>query len=271
MNRNTGLLAGEGGLPIEIASRLSEKGCPPVAFAFRDETCDLEKVASEVVRISKPALGELMEEMKKRGIDAVILAGLVSKTLMYRQDLIDGALRSVLSSLPKRDDHSLLGAIVGFFEANGVRVLPYREIIPELMAPEGVIAGRAPLPGEVEDIAYGAAIASALVPLSFGQTVVVKGRSVVAVEAMEGTDATIRRAGKISEGGVVVKVMRPDQDERFDMPVVGTDTLASMHEAGIECLAVEAGRTVILGGGAFRERAEKWSISVTGIVPAPSS
>ncbi len=270
MNSKTGLLAGEGALPIEIASRLSERGDSLVAFAFREETFDLEKVVREVVRVRKPALGEILEEMKSRGIEAVILAGMVSKTLMYRQDLMDVPLRSVISSLPKRDDHSLLGSIVGFFEAHGVRVLPYREIIPELMAPEGVIAGRAPLPEEIDDIVYGAGIACAIAPLSFGQTVVVRGRSVVAVEAMEGTDATIRRAGKISEGGVVVKVMRPDQDERFDMPVVGTGTLETMHKAGIGCLAVDAGRTVILGGGIFMERAKEWNIAVTGIVPVPS-
>lgn len=271
MGIRTGLIAGEGALPIEIACRLSERGDPPVIFSFRAETGDLEKVASELVSIRKPALGEIMEELKGRGIDAVILAGMVSKSLMYRQDLMDVTLRSVLSSLAKRDDHSLLGAIVGFFEANGVRVLPYREIIPGSMAPEGLIAGRVPLPEEEEDIAYGAFIASSLVPLSFGQTVVVKGRSVVAVEAMEGTDAAIRRAGNISGGGVVVKMMRPDQDERYDIPVVGTDTLETMHKAGMGCLAVEAGRTVILDRDLFMERAKEWGISVTGIDPVPSS
>jgi len=271
LEETIGLFAGEGDLSVEIARRLSEKGSPPRIFSFREDPSPLEKWALEVTRIERPAAGELLEGLRAREVKKLVFAGFVPKGLIFRPDLLDDDLRGILSSLPSRDDHSLLGAVVSFFESRGIAVLPYRDIIPELLAPKGAIAGRRPLPGEEEDILYGLRIAAALVPMSFGQTVVVSGRSVVAVEAMEGTDETIGRAGSISGGGVVVKLMRPDQDERYDIPVVGPGTLAKMHEAGLRCLAVEAGRTIVLGGERFRERAEIWEIAVTGVVPVPSS
>ena len=271
MGGTIGLFAGEGDLSVEIARRLSERGSPPQVFSFREDPSSLEKWALEVTKIGSASAGELLERLRARGVKKLVLAGFVPKGLIFRPDLLDDNLRRVLSSLPSRDDHSLLGGIVSFFESRGVTVLSYRDIIPEMLAPEGVIAGRRPCPDEEEDILYGLRIAGALVPLSFGQTVVVCERSVVAVEAMEGTDETIQRAGSISGGGVVVKLMRPDQDERYDIPVVGPGTLAKMHEAGLRCLAVEAGRTIVLGGEGFRERAEVWEIAVTGVVPVPSS
>jgi len=265
-----GLFAGDGELPVEIARRLSGEGNPPVAFSFREDTASLEECTSEVIKVGWLEIGKIVKDLETRGISSLMLAGLVPKKLIYRADLMDDDLRNIISTLSSRDDHAVLGAVVSFFESRGIRVLPYREIVPEMLAREGIIAGRRPLPEEEDDILYGLRIASFLVPMSFGQTVVIKGRSVVSVEAMEGTDAAIERAGAISRGGVVVKMMRPDQDERFDIPVIGPGTLETMHEADIGCLAVEAGRTIVLGGELFRERAEEWGIAVTGVIPAPS-
>lgn len=271
MMRTTGLAAGDGALPIEIAKSLHRRGKPPVIFALSGNCKGIDEYASDVVRISEPRLDLLAAEVSARGVDSIILAGRVPKSLMFRPELMDESLRSLLAALPVRDDHSLLGAIVAFLESKRIEVLSYKEIVPELMAPSGAIAGREPTASEIEDISYGAGIAAAVVPLSFGQTVIVRGRSVVAVEAMEGTDAAIGRAGHLAGGGVVVKLMRPDQDERFDLPTVGTDTLKCMKDAGMSCLAVEAGRTIILGGDLFRERAGSWGIAVTGITPDHSS
>ncbi len=265
------LLAGEGSLPLEIARRLAEKGSPPFVFALSGNNSGIGEYASGLERIERPELGELARRLAGRGLVSMIMAGRVPKSLMYRPELMDEAMRGVLASLPVKDDHSLLGGIVAYFESRGIKVLPYREILPELMAPEGHIAGRMPTQQEKEDIAYGIRIASAVVPLSFGQTVVVKNGSVVSVEAMEGTDAAIERAGSISGGGVVVKMMRPDQDERFDLPTVGPGTLESMRKAGMTCLAVESGRTIVLGGELFGKSAGSWDISVTGVAWDPSS
>jgi hypothetical protein len=271
LKRTIGLFAGDGELPVEIARRLSGEGNPAVAFSFREDTKPLRKWTSEVIKVDRPAIGKIVKDLEARGIRDLILAGLVPKKLIYRADLMDDDLRNMISILGSRDDHAILDAVVSFFGSRGIRVLPYREIVPDMLAREGAIAGRPLRPEEEDDIRYGLRIAASLVPMSFGQTVVVKSRSVVSVEAMEGTDAAIERAGAISRGGVVVKMMRPDQDERFDIPVIGPGTLETMHEAGIVCLAVEAGRTIVLGGELFRERAEEWEIAVTGVIPAPSS
>ena len=265
MTSPTALVAGEGSLPLEIARRLAEKGNPPFVYALSGNNAGIGEYASGLERLERPELGKLADRLADRGSVSVILAGRVPKSLMFRPELMDDAMKSLLSALPVKDDHSLLGAIVAYFESRGIKVLPYREILPEIMAPEGHIAGRVVTQPENNDIAYGIRIASAVVPLSFGQTVVVKNGSVVAVEAMEGTDGAIERAGSISGGGVVVKMMRPDQDERYDLPTVGTGTLETMRNAGMTCLAVEAGRTVILGGELFAKCAGSWNISVTGV------
>lgn len=269
--RTTGLVAGDGDLPIEIAKSLHRTGSSPVVFALSGNCAVIDEFASEIVRISGPRLGIIAEEASARGVNSMILAGRVPKSLMFRPDLMDDSLRSLLAALPVRDDHSLLGAIVAFLESEGMTVLPYREIVPELMASPGFIAGRDPTPAELEEVSYGIGVASVIIPLSFGQTVVVRGRSVVAVEAMEGTDVAIERAGSIAGGGVVVKMMRADQDERYDLPTVGTETLTCMKDAGMSCLAVEAGRTIVLGGDLFRESARSWGIAVTGVSPVRSS
>lgn len=271
MDKIIGLIAGEGDLPLGIARNLSQKGFPPVVYSFVDCCDGIREFSSGFVRIGSPSLGELSDDVMRRGIDSILLAGRVRKSLMFRPDLMDVVLRDLVAALPVRDDHSLLGAIVAFFESMGIKVLSYREIIPELLAPTGTMAGRDPSAAEMEDVVYGIRIASAIVPLSFGQSVVVRGKSVVAVEAMEGTDAAIERAGRISRGGVVVKMMRTDQDERYDLPTVGTGTLKHMHDAGMTCLAVEAGRTIVLGADLFKESARSWDIAVTGIDPGLSS
>lgn len=265
MDKVIGLIAGEGELPLEIAGNLSRTGYAPAIYTFMEDIPGIRALSSRYVRITEPSLGKLADDLLNDGIDAVMLAGRVPKALMFRPDMMDSVLRSVIASLNARDDHSLLGAIVAYFESRGIQVLSYREVIPGLMAPLGHIAGRSPDTGEKDDILYGIRIASAIVPLSFGQTVIVRERSVVAVEAMEGTDAAIERAGRIAGAGVVVKMMRPDQDERYDLPTVGPGTLSQMRDWGITCLAVEAGRTIILGADSFKESAESWNIAVTGI------
>jgi hypothetical protein len=143
--------------------------------------------------------------------------------------------------------------------------MPYRDVILDILAPVGVIAGRNPTEEEKDDIAWGVEIIRRLLPLSFGQTIVVKSRSVVAVEAMEGTDRTIERAGTLVKGGVVIKMMRPDQDERYDLPTIGPTTLEAMAKGGLSCLAVEAGRTIILEKEKTFDIAEKSGIAVWGI------
>lgn len=265
MDNKIALIAGEGSLPVFIASRLTDKGMPPVVYSLREKVGELSKYALEVVNVKKPDFGFAIGDMKKRGVKRIIMAGTVSKTLMFKPSLFDLTTQKFLASLIFRDDHSLLGAIVDFFEKSGFEVMSYRDIVPDLLANEGFIAGRKPSKDEIDDAEYGFSICRILAPLSFGQTVIVHKRSVVAVEAMEGTDATLLRAGSLCKGGTVVKMMRLDQDERYDIPTVGPDTLKHMAQAKLNCLALHSGWTLIMNPDEFKAVAEKENISVIGI------
>ena len=271
MENRIALIAGEGDLPIVIASRLTDIGNPPVVYSIREEIGALSKYALDIVNISKPDFGFTINDMKKRGVDSIILAGTVSKTLVFKPSLFDLTTQKFLAGLLFRDDHSILGAIVDFLEKSGFKVLSYREIVPDLLAPSGYIAGRRATKEELDDIEYGFSICRVLVPLSFGQTVIVNKKSVVAVEAMEGTDATLLRAGSLCRGGTVTKMMRLDQDERYDIPTVGPKTLRHMAQAKLKCLALHAGWTLIMEPEEFKAVAEKEGIAVVGVDVCRSS
>ena len=265
MDDQIALIAGEGTLPVVIASRLTDQGRPPVVYSIRENIGELSKYALDVINITKPDFGFTIKDMKQRGVKSIIMAGTVSKTLAFKPSLFDLTTQRFLAGLLFRDDHSLLGAIVAFLEKEGFRVLSYRDIVPDLLASPGHIAGRTPTKDELADADYGFDICKAVVPLSFGQTVIVNKRSVVAVEAMEGTDATLLRAGSLCKGGVVAKMMRLDQDERYDIPTVGPDTLLHMAQAKLTCLALHAGWTLILEPEEFRRVAKEENIAVIGV------
>jgi DUF1009 family protein len=265
VNEQIALIAGDGSLPIAIANGLFDAGNPPVVYSLREEHGDLPKYSLDLIKLSKPELGFVMKDMKKRGIENVILCGIVPKTLIFKPSLLDLTLQRFLAGLVFRDDHSLLGALVDFLESHGFKVLTYKNVVPQLVAKAGQIAGRRPTKQELDDIDYGFSICKVLVPLSFGQTVIVHKRAVVAVEAMEGTDATLLRAGSLCKGGSVVKMMRLDQDERYDIPTVGPDTLRHMAHAKLSCLAVHAEWTLIVDVDEFKRLADEYGIAVIGV------
>mgnify|MGYP000845676177 CR=1 FL=1 len=284
------LIAGEGALPLLVAEYASRSGLQLTVYCLGDRSAYVGLCGVEAVPLPSCEgndsdtrggldLRATIQDMLRRRVGAVTLAGTVPKRMMYEARL-DPSLRALLAG-GNNDDHSLLGRIVGAFESAGLRVLPYTSYLADSLAPEGHVAGRDPSDAEAADIEYGRSVLSVTLPLSFGQSVVVAGGAVVAVEAMEGTDAMIRRAGELlgsrsgkagvdvpvpaTGGGVVVKMMRCDQDERYDVPVVGLSTLETMRDAGVSCLAVEAGRTLLLHPETFRERAAMWRIAVVGI------
>lgn len=257
---NTALIAGRGLLPVEIARRLDE---PLILSLGGDE--ELSRYAGKLVELSTPSLGRAIKLMKSYSCDSVIMAGLIPKRLMYSVGvLFDRTNRKVLKKTLK-DDHSLLGSIVSELEANGIKVLPYWEILPDFLASTGKLSTRQPTEREINDVNYGREILRVTLPCSFGQSVCVADGSVSAIESMEGTDATIARAGEICGRGVVVKMMKPSQDMRYDLPTVGTSTLETMKRAGLTCLAVEAGKTLILEPEKFFALSEKYKIAVWGI------
>lgn len=267
MVNQVALIAGEGALPIAIADRLTDMGTPPVVYSLRECIGDLSKYSLDIVHLKRPEFGFVIKDMKNRNIKSIIMAGTVSKTLAFKPSLFDLTTQKFLASLIFRDDHSLLGAIVDFFEKSGFEVLSYKNLIPDLIASVGHIAGRKPTKEELNDINYGFSICKVTVPLSFGQTVIVHKKSVIAVEAMEGTDAALFRAGALCKGGTVVKMMRLDQDERYDIPTVGPKTIENMSKVKLNCLALHAGSTLIMEPERFKAEAEKANIAVVGVDP----
>jgi DUF1009 family protein len=259
------LIAGEGALPEIIVRRLARDGDEPIIYALREENEALAPYASAIVTVAGARIAPVLRDMAQRGVKKAMLAGFVPKNLIYRPEMMDETAAAFLASLRERDDHSLLGAIVALLEKSGIEVLSYRGLLSDLLAHEGHIAGRPPAESELADASYGAKIAEKVLPLSFGQSLVVSGRAVVAAEAMEGTDEAILRAGKLCRGGVVVKMIKRGQDERYDLPVVGRGTLRSMAEAKLTCLAIHAGWALILNPDEFRQTALDAGISVIGI------
>lgn len=260
------LIAGEGALPVAIARKLSEEGTPPLILTLRDDLDIFRPLAGKLVHLRAPSLGRCVHEIKAWGAGALIMAGRVPKRVIYcLPALFDPLTRSVLAQ-SLRDDHSLLGSIVAAFEKEGIQVLPYWQILPEFLAAEGRLAERDPTEREWADVNCGREILRVTLPCSFGQAVTVADGAVVAVEAMEGTDAMIERAGTLINGhGVVVKMMRKDQDMRYDLPTIGPATIEGMRRTGLTCLAVEAGRTLIVDADKTLSLAGEYGIAVVGI------
>ncbi|MCR5347452.1 MAG: UDP-2,3-diacylglucosamine diphosphatase LpxI [Fretibacterium sp.] len=264
------LIAGEGALPVAIAEKLSEEGTPPLILTLRNDLELFRPLAGKLIHLRAPSLGRCVREIKAWGTSALIMAGRIPKRFIYCLPLLfDPLTRSVLAH-SLRDDHSLLGSIVEAFEREGIQVLPYWQILPEFVASPGRLAERDPTEKEWADIRCGREILRVTLPCSFGQAVVVADGAVVAVEAMEGTDAMIERAGALSGRGTVVKMMKTSQDLRYDLPTIGPASIENMHRAGLTCLAVEAGRTLILSPDDTLSLAGKYGIAVVGITPSDS-
>jgi DUF1009 family protein len=230
---------------------------------------------AEVDIFSQLYLGELnrlFAFFREASVEQVVMVGKVPKTTLWKDPSAfrpDPRAIALLGRLADRKDDSILGAIAEELETEGFPLIGQLDLAPELWAPEGVIGKIPPTEEQLGDIAFGWPIAKAIGDLDIGQTVVVRGRAVLAVEAIEGTDAAIRRGSALGEkGATVVKVAKPRQDLRFDVPTVGPDTLATLVECGVGVLALEAGRTVILEREAIAATADDHGISIVGVDPA---
>lgn len=259
------IIAGEGNLPVEIAKKLRDSGTVPVAVCVCSDPQKLRGLADPVLEMSKLKFSVGLKLLKENSVTRVIMAGKVAKKNIYSPSVLFDPAAFKIFRKTRRDDHSLLGAIVAWFESEGIEVLPYKEYLERSFAAAGAISERVPADDEMKDILYGEKILKNLLPLSFGQSLVVADGAVVAVEAMEGTDAMIARAGELVSKGTLVKMMRVDQDERYDMPIIGSDTIFGMAKAGLSCLALEAERTLILGVNEVVSAAKKYNISIWGL------
>lgn len=273
-----GLIAGNGRFPLEIARAARRRGRSVAAVAFRDIT---DPGLGEVVdRVCWLGLGELqaaLDFLHECGVSNAVLAGKVSKSRLLRERAhlqADPRATRLLEGLSDLRDGSILAALAAALERDGIRLEPQAELVPHLFVTEGVLGRVHPTPDQWLDVQFGWPIAQAVGALDIGQTIVVSDRAVLAVEAIDGTDATIERAGKLGAAGLcIVKIARPDQDLRFDLPAIGLDTVQSAARARAGVLAFEAQRTVVLDRSELVERADEFGVALVAVGadgPAPN-
>ena len=269
--RKLGLIAGNGRFPVLFADAAKLAGFAVTAVAHRGETPDvLDQHVDDVRWINVGQLGHLIEHFKSAGVETVVMAGGIKKTRFFTEYRPDWRAVKVLARIRHLNDDVLLRAVADELEAEGITVGDATRYLPSLIAEAGVLTTE-PSREQWEDVRFGVEMVRAVGGLEIGQCVVVKNRTVLAVEAIEGTDEAISRGGRLANGGaVVVKMAKPQQDLRFDIPAVGPTTIASMQAVGAAVLAVEAGKTLMLDKADLLEAARKASISVVGITGGES-
>ena len=262
-----GLIAGNGRFPFLVAEAARKAGRRVVAIAIREETDPaLEGSVDEIHWVGLGELGRCIATLHAAKIGEAVMAGQVKHRQIFSGIVPDLTLLSVLARLALKNTDSLIGGVADALERQGIVLLSSTTFLEADLALEGPMTRRKPSRDEQKDIAYGTEIARLLAGKDLGQTVVVKEGAAVALEAMEGTDAVIERAGRLAGPGCsVVKVAKPRQDMRFDVPVVGAGTLEAMAGAGALVLAIDARKTLLLDRGAFLARADEIGIAVFGI------
>ena len=270
-----GLIAGNGKFPFLVLDAARAQGYEVIVAAIKEETFpEIEKHgAASVHWMSLGELSRLIETFQREGVDRAVMAGQVKHKQIFSSIKPDWRLAKLLLSLGTRNTDSLLGAVAKVLADEGIRLENSTALLGPLLAKSGVLTRREPTEEERKNIAYGRAVARNLAQYDIGQTVVVAEGACVAVEAMEGTDATIERAGQLmrslegeastlSRALTVVKIAKPNQDMRFDVPVIGVKTIEVMQQAGASCLAIDAGRCLLLDGDAILQKAESAQISI---------
>jgi DUF1009 family protein len=279
-----GLIAGNGRFPFLLLDAARAHGVEVVVAAIKEETeaeMDARAAADPGVQVHWLSLGELsrlIETFRQQGVTRAVMAGQVKHKQIFSSIRPDWRLAKLLLNLRTRNTDMLLGAVAKVLRDEGIELISSTAYLEPLLARPGVLTARAPTDDEEQDLAYGRKVAGALAAYDIGQTVVVAGQACVAVEAMEGTDATIERAGAIlraleAEGEAstlerrlsVVKVAKPNQDMRFDVPVIGPNTIGAMRLAGATCLSIEAGRTLIFDQDTVRELAAAAGIAIVSV------
>jgi DUF1009 family protein len=262
------LIAGAGQFPFHIAAAAKRRGVSVLAIGIQGWADPaLAKAVDAYEELGIGQLGTLIARLKSQQVREAIMAGKVTKdVLLGARQAFDAEAGRILAGAKDFSVNALLGAIGERLAREGITLLDSSTFLREGLCQAGVATSRAPTEAESADIAVGVAAARALAALDIGQTVVVKGRVVVAVEAIEGTDAAIQRAHALCGGGlVVVKTASPSQDRRFDLPVIGPATIQTLTAAGVSCLAVEAGATLMLDRQALLASADAAGLSIIGV------
>jgi UDP-2,3-diacylglucosamine hydrolase len=270
-----GLIAGNGRFPFLLLDAAKAQGFDVVVAAIKEETSpEIESQGAVAVHwLSLGELSKLIEAFRKENVHRAVMAGQVKHKQIFSSIRPDWRLAKLLLSLATRNTDALLGAIAKVLGDEGIVLENSTAFLEPLLAQPGVLTKRSPTEQEQKDIAYGRAVAGQMAQYDIGQTVVVAASACVAVEAMEGTDATIERAGQLmksldsaastlSRSLTVVKIAKPNQDMRFDVPVIGLKTIQVMHQAGASCLAIAAGRCLLLERDAIFKASDEFGISI---------
>jgi UDP-2,3-diacylglucosamine hydrolase len=268
-----GLIAGNGRFPFLVLDAARAQGHDVTVVAAKEETFpELTDAAgrhgSAIHWISLGQLGKCISVMKDAGVTHAVMAGQVKHTKIFAGGVIpDLTFMSVLSKLRSRNTDGLIGAVAQVLHDKGIELIDSTSLLKPLLARSGVLTRRAPTVEEQQDFEFGYRMADTIAALDIGQTIAVKHKAVVAVEAMEGTDAVIGRAGHLAGPGVaIIKVAKPNQDMRFDVPVVGIATIQAMRGAGATALSVDAERTLMIDGDAVFTAANDAGIVIVGRV-----
>ena len=266
--KKIGLIAGVGRLPVEFARAARGMGVHVIGIGVLPEVDpELAQVAQSYEYVNIAKLDRIFKLLKREKVTEITLLGKINKELVYaHKELPDLRVLKIFSRLKNFSDDTLTLALVDELASEGISVLDQTELLRPLMPPLGVLSKRQPTEAELADMRFGLNMAKKIGGLDIGQTVVVKNRAIMAVEAIEGTDACIRRGGQLGRGGVTVaKSAKPQQDMRFDVPGVGPDTIDSMIQAGAVALVIEAGRTLVVDREKMLEKADQQSITIVAM------
>ncbi len=266
LNSNTwGLIAGNGRFPFLVLEGARSQGIEMAVIAIREEAdADLAKLTPRLHWVSLGELSKTIDLLHREGVTQAVMAGQVKHNKIFSAIRPDWKLAKLLFALPKKNTDSLIGAVAKVLEDEGIRLVDSTVFLKPLLCEAGVLTRRAPSAEESADMAYGLGVARNIAAMDVGQTIVVSSQACVAVEAMEGTDETISRAARIAAGKplVVVKVSKPMQDMRFDVPVVGLPTIATMKASGATALAIDALRTLLFDREALIAAANEAGIAI---------
>ena len=260
-----GLIAGNGRFPFLVLEGARSQGIEMAVIALKEEASpELERVAKRLHWVSLGELSKALELMQREGVKQAVMAGQVKHNKIFSSIRPDWKLAKLLFSLPRKNTDSLIGAVAKVLEDEGIRLVDSTMFLKPLLPDPGVLTRRAPSEEEAADMEYGLQVARQIAGMDIGQTVVLADHACVAVEAMEGTDETIARAARFAQGKnlVVVKVSKPGQDMRFDVPVVGLPTVESMKKAGATALAIDAARTLLFDREKLLEMADEAGIAI---------
>ncbi|MFQ5581459.1 MAG: LpxI family protein [Mariprofundaceae bacterium] len=271
--KKIGLIAGYGSFPLEMAKELTARGMEVHAVAAREETSpEIENLTASTCWLHVGQVGGMIRALKKARVSEALMAGKVRKLHLFRNFRPDLTAMKGLMRLSDRRDDTILNTISDLLLEGGITLLPQTEFAGDMLAGSGHLYGPKLNKKQLGDIDFGIKQAKVIAGMDIGQTVVVQDQAVLAVEAIEGTDASIQRGGDLGSGkATVIKVAKPDQDLRFDVPAIGPDTLETMHHAGCACLAVESGKTLVLERMRFAKLAENHRIMVYGFTVETAS